>query len=38
MPHEISVGGIYLPGPLLLAVLLLPPFWLLGQGLAWARS
>lgn len=33
MPHELSVGGIYIPGPLLLAILLLPIFWLLDLGL-----
>lgn len=34
MPHELSFGGIYLPGPLLLATLLVPLFWLLDLGLA----
>jgi hypothetical protein len=34
MPHEISLGGIYLPGTLVLAVLMLPCFWLLDLALA----
>lgn len=34
MPHELSFDGIYLPGPLLLAVLMVPLFWLLDMGLA----
>lgn len=34
MPHELSLGGIFLPGPLLLGVLLMPLFWLLDRGLA----
>lgn len=29
MPYEISIGGIYFPGVLMLAVLLLPVLWLL---------
>ena len=27
MPDELSLGGIYLPGPLVLLVLLGPVFW-----------
>ena len=34
MPHELSVGGIFLPGPLLLGLLLFPVFWLLDRVLA----
>lgn len=34
MPHELSVGGIFLPGPLVLVLLLLPLFWLFDHGLA----
>ncbi|KZC38807.1 MULTISPECIES: DUF1656 domain-containing protein [Rhodanobacter] len=29
MPYEVSLGGIYFPGVLVLAVLLLPVLWLL---------
>ena len=32
MPHEISMGGIYLPGPLVLLVALLPLFALVDWG------
>ncbi|AJJ11058.1 hypothetical protein CH64_2153 [Yersinia rohdei] len=34
MPHELSFGGIYVPGPLALIILMLPLFWLLDLGLA----
>ena len=29
MPHELSIGGVFVPGPLVLLVLLLPLFVLL---------
>lgn len=34
MPLEFSLGGIYLPAPLLLALLALPVYWLLDLALA----
>ena len=34
MPFEWSLGGVYVPGPLLLGVALLPLCWLLDWGLA----
>ena len=34
MPFEVSLGGIYFPGALVLVVALLPLFWLLDLGLA----
>ena len=34
MPFEWSLGGVYVPGPLLLVVLSLPLCWLLDLGMA----
>lgn len=34
MPLEVSIAGIYVPGPLVMGVALLPLYWLLDHALA----